>query len=207
MLCNAIKRSAKYNKHPYSNDFTNDVMFDMMCKGCLYCGDIATTIDRIDSKLDHTLDNCVGCCLGCNISKGDSDPATFVKKAYYRVRGEYYDDDIDIWFVRKNKPRVCDYKTPAKGKGVPFDLSNKDVDKLSKGDCVYCHRSPSTWFGIDRTVPSLGYVLGNVESCCWDCNKDKSTNDVDIMKVRNERIADRVDCEKVILRKGTRLFT
>jgi hypothetical protein len=58
--CGKIKRGA--SKHPYSEDFTNDVMFDMMIKGCFYCEDIATTIDRVNSKLDHTPGNCVGSC-------------------------------------------------------------------------------------------------------------------------------------------------
>ena len=205
--CNEIKRTVKQNKHPYSNNFTNDIMFDMMLQGCFYCGDIATTIDRVDSKLGHTVDNCVGCCHGCNISKGAVDLSTFIRKAYYRVRGEYYDEDTDIWFVYKTKPRMCDYKYRAKKKGVSFELTYEEFDILIKGDCAYCHRSPITWFGVDRVIPSLGYVLGNVVSCCYDCNIDKLEDDVESMRTRNERIAARVDagdivigdCEKVIL--------
>lgn len=81
---------------------------------------------------------------------------------------------------------------------------------LIKGDCAYCHRSPTTWFGIDRIVPSLGYVIGNVVSCCYDCNLDKLDTDVATTMKRNGRIADRVDagelaieeCEKITLRKS-----
>jgi hypothetical protein len=212
MMCNEIKRSAKYNKHPYSDDFTNNAIFDMMSKGCFYCGEVAITIDRMNSKLDHTLDNCVGCCWECNNSKGDADPATFIRKAYYRARGEYCDDDIDIWFVHKNKPAMWSYQRSARMKGVSFDITKEYFDILIKGDCAYCHRSPSTWFGIDRIVPSIGYVNGNVESCCWDCNSDKSENNIEMMKARNERISCRVDigllvlieCDKVVLHRGTR---
>lgn len=210
LWCNSIKCGATKNKHPYSDDFTNDIMFEMMVQGCFYCGELATTIDRIDSKLGHTIENCVGCCHGCNISKGVTDPSTFIRKAYYRVRGKYYDDDIDIWFVHKNKPTMCDYKRGAKNKGVSFELTKSDFETLVNGDCEYCHRSPTTWFGIDRVVPSEGYVLGNVVSCCWDCNNDKSTDEVYTMISRNERIAVRMiagelvikECEKVVLRTG-----
>ena len=199
------------NKHSYSEDFTNDVMFDMMVKGCFYCGDIATTIDRIDSKLEHTLDNCVGCCKGCNKSKSAADLSTFIRKAYYRVNGKYYDGDADIWFVNKNKPRAAEYKYRAKKQGVPFDLSKEDFDILINSNCEYCKRSPTTWFGIDKRIPSLGYVLGNVVSCCWDCNNDKSEDDVETTRVRNEKIVNRVnagdlliiDCDKVILHNGS----
>ena len=209
--CYKIKSSAKTNNHPYSNNFTNDIMFEMMIKGCFYCGDIAMTIDRIDSKLGHIPENCVGSCNDCNISKGASDPSTFVKKAYYRARGEYYDDDTDIWYVHKNKPYMSSYKR----KKVPFDLTKNNWEKLIKGDCEYCHRSPITWFGVDRIVPSRGYIDGNVISCCWDCNNDKFKSDVEMMRARNERIARRVDNgefvigehQKVILHRGTRLST
>lgn len=209
MWCNTIKNTKI--KHPYSENFTNDKMFEILIRRCFYCDDIATTIDRIDSKLDHTLENCVGCCWGCNNSKGAADSSTFIRKAYYRARGKYHDDDINIWFVYKQKPRMCQYKQNAGKKGVNFELTNKDFDVLIKGDCEYCHRSPATWFGIDRLVPSLGYVTGNTVSCCFDCNVDKHESDVEMMMKRNERIAKRVadgdlaigDCDKMILHKGT----
>lgn len=199
MWCNQIKCAASNNKRPYSDDFTNDIMFKLMIQGCFYCGDIATTVDRIDSNLDHTVVNCVGCCYGCNNSKGVSDPATFVRKAYYRVREKYYDDDTDIWFVHKNKPKMCDYKKRAKKKEVLLDLTKEDWERLIKGDCVYCKRTPTTWFGIDRVVPSIGYVLSNVVSCCWDCNLDKLDGDVESMIARNKRITDRIDAGELII--------
>jgi len=207
LWCNEIKRSAKNNKKPYSNDFTNEVMFEMMVQGCFYCEDVATTIDRIDSKLEHTPENCIGCCHGCNISKGNADMSTFVRKAYYRVCEEYYDDDTDIWFVNKSKPGIDKYKKRANKKGVPFELTKEYFDDLTKEVCKYCKRSPTTYFGVDRIVPSLGYILGNVVSCCWDCNLDKLEDDVESMIARNERIITRVvsgklcidDCVKVTL--------
>jgi len=210
MWCNRIKRNAK-NKHPYPEDFTNDIMFEMMTQGCFYCGDLATTIDRIDSKLDHTLDNCVGCCYGCNMSKGIADPSTFIRKAYYRIYEEYVDDDNDIWFVHKTKPDLWSFKIKANKKGVSFELKKEYWDVLIKDNCAYCKRSPTTWFGVDRIVPSLGYVIGNVTPCCLDCNVDKFEDDVDIVMARNERIVNRViagelfitKCEKVILHNGS----
>jgi 5-methylcytosine-specific restriction endonuclease McrA len=208
--CNKIKNDAKQKKHPYSIDFTNDVIFEMMIQGCFYCGDFAITVDRIDSTLDHTPENCVGCCKGCNISKGAADPTTFIKKAYYRVCEDYVDDDSDIWFVNKTKPSRAKYKSSAKKKGVLFELTTEDWNKLIKGNCVYCKRSPITWFGVDRVIPSKGYVIENVVSCCFDCNVDKLEDDVENMMVRNKRIVDRVisgelvipKCDKVILHKS-----
>jgi 5-methylcytosine-specific restriction endonuclease McrA len=185
-------------------------MFDMMVKGCFYCGGVATTIDRVDSKLEHTPENCVGCCKGCNNSKGTADSATFIRKAYYNARGKYVDDIKDIWFVNKQKPCLSSYRRNAEKKGVPFVLTKKDFDILTKDICAYCQRSPTTWFGIDRKIPYIGYILDNIVTCCFDCNVDKHINDANATSNRNERIANRVDtgdldikkCEKVFLHQG-----
>lgn len=209
--CKEIKRHATRKNHPYSEDFTNDIMFCMMTKGCFYCGQLATTIDRLNSTLNHTLSNCVASCRGCNNSKGTADPATFIRKTYYRVRGKYVDDVDDIWFINKNKPKISLYKQNSKKRGIVFELTKEEFDILVRGDCDYCNRSPTTWFGIDRKIPREGYVRGNVVSCCYDCNLDKLEDDVDTMAKRNERIANRVDngelvineCLKMILHRGT----
>ena len=197
LWCNLIRGS--YTKYPYSDDFTNGNMFEMMVQGCFYCGDIATSIDRIDSTLDHTPGNCVGSCNGCNYSKGAADPSTFIRKAYYRAREKYYDDDADIWYVYKQKPRLDNYKIRAKKQSVPFDLTKEDWERLVKGDCEYCKRSPITWFGVDRVIPTKGYVLTNVVSCCYDCNIDKLDNDIDTMIARNERIITHVVSGKLCI--------
>lgn len=206
--CNRIKSGAR--KYPYSGDFTNDIMFEMMIKGCLYCGDIATTIDRLDSTLSHTPDNSVGACKNCNFSKGGADPSTFIRKAYFRVNGKYIDNVDNIWSIHIRKPRVVDYKRSANQKGIRYELADEDFDKLIKSDCMYCKRSSTSWFGIDRVQPDDGYVIENVVPACWDCNVDKYDDDYETMMVRNTKIVNRVkigkliieDCPKAVLRKG-----
>jgi hypothetical protein len=208
--CDIIKRNAEQKKHHYSKELTNEVMFEMMTRGCYYCGDIATTIDRLDSDLDHTPKNCVGCCAPCNISKGTADPSTFIRKSYYMARGKYVDDVIDVWFVNKNKPSIPEYKRRATKQGVSFDLNKEEWNAMIVDKCAYCQRSPTTWFGIDRVIPGDGYVNGNVVTCCFDCNLGKHNHDVDTTMSRNERIAKRVgdgiliiqDRPRVTLHKG-----
>ena len=199
--CMRNKNSAENNKQPYSDDFTNDIIFEMLVQGCFYCGQVATTIDRIVSTLGHTPDNCVASCYGCNNSKGAADPSTFIRKSYYRARGEYMDDITSIWFENKNKPRMDVYKRRAEKKGVAFDLTKECWNKLINGECKYCHRTPTTWFGIDRVVPKKGYILDKVVSCCFDCNLDKHDHDVETMMLRNEQIASRVDIGKLVINK------
>lgn len=206
--CNRIKGGAR--KRPYYVD--NDIIFLLMSAGCFYCGNIATTIDRIDSKLGHTVDNCVGCCQGCNFSKGTADSSTFIRKAYFRARREYADDITNIWFCQQTKPKIWGYKKSAEKKKIVFELTKEVFESLIIGDCEYCHRTPSKWFGIDRIIPQKGYVLDNVVTCCCDCNVDKHEADYNATIERNNRIADRVDtgdllietCEQTILHQGTR---
>ena len=210
--CNEIKRGANKKNKTYSENFTNEIMFTMMVIGCFYCGDIATTIDRIDSNIGHTTENCIGCCEGCNYSKGAADSATFIRKAYYRARGKYVDDITNVWFENKQKPNFWTYKHHAKKRGISFELTNEVWNMMIKRSCEYCKRTPVTWVGIDRIIPEYGYVLDNVVSCCYDCNLDKHVADVDATMKRNERIANRVDtgvvvinvCPKVILHNGSR---
>lgn len=208
LWCDVIKNN---KKHPYSDDFTNDIIFEMMTRGCYYCGDVSTTIDRLNSELDHTPENCVGCCGPCNMSKGAADPSTFIRKSYFKARGKYFDNIVDVWHNNKTKPNMRDYKKRAKKQGVPFELSKEKFEELIVDDCTYCHRSSTTWFGIDRIVPSLGYVIDNVVTSCYDCNLDKYIHDIETTMERNERIATRVndgiliiqDYPQVILHQGT----
>lgn len=193
MWCNEIKRCASKTKKKYAKDFTNEIIFDMMKEGCFYCGNIATTIDRLNSNIkEHTIDNCVGSCYSCNNSKGTADPITFILKAYYYVYSEYFNDDDNIWFVHKKKPQISQYKKSAETKNVPYELTRDYFNELIVGDCAYCRRMTTTWFGIDRVVPSEGYVLGNVVSCCFDCNVDKHVNSVKETDERNKKIAKRL---------------
>ena len=74
----------------------------------------------------------------------------------------------------------------AKARNLSFELDQPAHEKLTSSDCTYCGEKPSNrphpylhikmvHNGIDRIDPSLGYVLGNVASCCPTCNFAKGT--------------------------------
>lgn len=211
LYCNQKRQHAK--KYPYSKDFTDEIFFEKMKDGCVYCGDIADTIDRLDSNLDHTPDNCVGSCLPCNNSKGNGDPDSFLRKAYYRSRREYFDNIENIWSDSIRKPRLYEAKAKSQKQKRDFTLTVESWNVLVNGDCVYCKRSKpeGKWNGVDRVIPSDGYTLENVVSCCHDCNVDKLWWSVEEMRKRNDNIAERLDnrkitlfdCSKVLRNKGT----
>ncbi len=92
-------------------------------------------------------------------------------------------DDTEAGF----RKLLTSYKARAKLKKLPFELDEKHFRSLTKGKCYYCNKGPTQlshpskrisekpykYNGIDRLKNDQGYVLGNVVSCCGQCNKAK----------------------------------
>lgn len=77
------------------------------------------------------------------------------------------------------------YKSHAKRRGVPFEISKDRFLRLISSNCHYCGVGPSNYYGkdsngaifyngIDRIDSDKGYVEGNVVSCCRTCNYAKN---------------------------------
>jgi hypothetical protein len=89
------------------------------------------------------------------------------------------------------------YLRGAMERGLTFDLAIEEFQTLVAGDCYYCGqpptqtyiphgtkkfgrpREPLVYNGIDRVDNNLGYIPGNVVSCCKECNfaKRKMSHD------------------------------
>lgn len=94
------------------------------------------------------------------------------------------------------------YKSNALKRGIAFELTEERVKELSSSNCEYCGIEPSNKYwqkaaklseervrlstllvnGIDRVDPKLGYIEGNVVSCCKDCNYAKLKMSLDEFK-------------------------
>jgi len=68
------------------------------------------------------------------------------------------------------RDRWSEYKANAHRKGLPATLSFAEASLLLSHACDYCGGPGG---GIDRIASSLGYVTGNVASCCAPCNYAK----------------------------------
>lgn len=163
-----------------------EAAFDLMIQDCFYCGDFATTLDRLDSTLEHTSENCVGCCVYCNLSKGATDPMSFILRAIYRRTFEYYEDDV-IWNDNIRMPQFSMYKKSAQNKKISFDLTEEQFKELCTSQCWYCKRQPLV-VGIDKIWPDDGYVMDNCVPCCNSCNRDKFNASLEEFTLRDERI-------------------
>jgi hypothetical protein len=67
-------------------------------------------------------------------------------------------------------------------KKISFDLTEKEYIDLRNDKCFYCHRKTTHEHhnGIDRINSSIGYVLSNCLTCCYDCNIAKRDTTPDI---------------------------
>lgn len=77
------------------------------------------------------------------------------------------------------------YKRSAKNRNLSFNLDKALFYKLIKQNCSYCQKPPSNtqktkrgflkYNGIDRWNNNIGYEVGNVVTCCKQCNFIKSS--------------------------------
>lgn len=77
------------------------------------------------------------------------------------------------------------YRNRAKLKNLEFKLSKEKLTEFIMKNCEYCGSKPSSskkikstkenflYNGIDRINPKLGYVEGNITTCCSQCNYAK----------------------------------
>ena len=86
---------------------------------------------------------------------------------------------------------LAQYKKCAAKRGYDFLLSDDTFLELCKDACVYCGKKDQnvakrnqyaikewSYNGIDRVNSDLPYSIGNVVSCCGNCNKAKSDRTV-----------------------------
>jgi len=77
------------------------------------------------------------------------------------------------------------YKSHAIERGIEFNLTIKQFEKLTQQECYYCGTKPNqiikyktgfgeyTYNGVDRINNDLGYTPENSVACCKTCNSAK----------------------------------
>ena len=76
------------------------------------------------------------------------------------------------------------YKSGAYRRHLEFSLTDSRFQELTEGSCHYCGTKPYRYVisgndtyvynGVDRMDSAKGYVIGNVVSCCAECNMMKN---------------------------------
>lgn len=75
-------------------------------------------------------------------------------------------------------PKYKSYISRARGKGLPFELTEDQFISIINQPCTYCGGLSGT---IDRIDSSIGYTESNVCPACWPCNRIKYTDSVQQM--------------------------
>lgn len=65
------------------------------------------------------------------------------------------------------------YERNAKGRNLTFRLTLEEFEKIVSAPCKWCGENwePRT---VDRVDSRCGYLIWNVQSLCWPCNRFKS---------------------------------
>ena len=93
------------------------------------------------------------------------------------------------------------YKRQARSRGLAWELTDGDFDRLTSSDCYHCGTPPANvkrrkkyegsefvYSGIDRLDNTLGYTRENSAACCFDCNRyklDLPYSEWQMIQVRN----------------------
>jgi hypothetical protein len=207
-------RSIKSSSKSRDKDFEieKDFAYSLFVKNCVYCGSNKTphSLDRINNKMGYVRNNVVPCCTRCNIMKSNWSVKDFIQACInIQLHNSFTSMDIiDPRFSIQYKFEVNkDYKSStysvyqynAWKKNINFELDELGHRNLCSGNCVYCGRQPTKNLknGIDRLNNNLGYVTGNMVSCCPRCN---------YMKLKISWVEFIIHCSRVGSYSGHRLY-
>lgn len=85
--------------------------------------------------------------------------------------------------------RLKRYKDGAEKRGLDWRLDDEEAKKMFQEECAYCKSPPDPINGIDRIDNDLGYVFGNVTTCCGWCNWAKKTGNANDFRAYLLRVA------------------
>ena len=77
-------------------------------------------------------------------------------------------------YIESEKGKFGKYKCGAKERNIKFDLTFEEFISYWQKPCAYCGSKIDT-IGLDRMDSGKGYLIDNVCSCCWECNKLKGS--------------------------------
>ena len=91
----------------------------------------------------------------------------------WRIKNQSKTNERHRLYSFTSRGKYLKYKQNSKKRNIEFKLTFNEFIKFWKKDCTYC-KSKIITIGIDRIDNNLGYIKGNVQSCCSLCNGMKS---------------------------------
>jgi len=131
-----------------------------MSKICCTCKKLKSITDFTKDR--SSKDGTSARCRNCN--------KIYNNKFYKINRNKILNDNKH--YHNSLKGRYSQYKRNAKSKNLEFSISLKDFSKFWQQPCHYCGNTIAT-IGLDRINNEKGYIIENLASCCYTCNKMK----------------------------------
>ena len=103
---------------------------------------------------------------------------TYMDKLYLDKERHEHLKSLHRGYIHKEGTRFTRYKSGAKIRSIPFELSKEQFLSFWNKSCHYCGEKIEG-VGLDRLDNSKGYSIKNCVSCCTDCNKMKMTKTVE----------------------------
>ena len=123
---------------------------------------------------------------GENLVRGKTRSCGCLSKESSRTNGKKcMHKDRSVAAIR-NLYAICRYG--AKVRSLEFEITENEYRSFLFDPCFYCGLLPSNrhndrsgnivflYSGIDRVDNRIGYIIGNLVSCCSMCNKGKGVN-------------------------------
>ena len=128
----------------------------------------------------------------CNKSKKTLDPRTFVLRCVH-IHAVFTNTDgiyADLW-PEKIPGGYPQYKRGAKKRKYDFEMTKEQYLDLIDSPCIYCRRAitDTNKSGIDRRDSAKGYIEGNMDACCGECNYMKGSSTLDDFQEMVMRVA------------------
>jgi hypothetical protein len=105
-------------------------------------------------------------------SKGKSKSGKTRRESVCKICSKVYRKVIRA----KPESRYVDFKRSAKRRNLSFELSFEEFLTFENKPCRYCGQGVYP-MSLDRIDNDLGYVIDNVDSCCFRCNSLKHVFD------------------------------
>lgn len=185
-------RSAKSRGLSFS--LSREQFIELINGNCFYCANKEmgklSGIDRKDSKLGYDIENCVSCCKICNYMKGSCHSNVFIGRIHHILSYHNLVDDGSVYNKlfkdHKNNKTYTTYKQTAIRRGKSWDISLEEFNEEVSKSCSICGKENTGTHrnGIDRIDNSEGYVVGNIQSCCGECNYMKRDLDMSAFVTR-----------------------
>jgi 5-methylcytosine-specific restriction endonuclease McrA len=136
-------------------------------------------MDRQDPTKGYTTENVVSACWRCNRNKAAQTVAAFLEWVRTIREPVFVEPTLTAplpppWRAARNN-----YRSKARWRRLPFELSDEQVASLFAASCAYCGARPANgmpgkeYTGIDRLDNTIGYTPENCVPACQRCNYAK----------------------------------